>query len=291
MGAMTNLSEGRAKAALATTATLWGTVGLFVRFLSVPSAFLALFRAVIAVVVVTALLACLGKRIDWRAVHANLPLLAGAGLALGANWLFLFEAYLHTSVAVATLCNYLGPVYVVALSPLVLGEKLSRRKAACVAAALVGMVFVSGVLGEGLASGRGGVGMFFGLASGLCYAFIVFLTKKLCGVGGIETTLAQLFFSGLLVAAYLAATGGWRGAWLDARSLAIIAVVGILHTGVAYVLYFSAVDVLPAQTVASLSYIDPVVAILLSWLVFAEPLTLLGWLGAALILGATFVAN
>lgn len=291
MSFMIRLGEGQAKAALITTGALWGTVGLFVRFLAVPSALLAFFRAAIALALIAVVLTAARQRPNWAAIRANLGLLAASGFAIGANWLFLFRAYVYTSVAVATLCNYLAPVYVVALSPLVLGEKLNVRKGACVLAALVGMVFVSGVLTEGMPTGREGLGVFFGLASGALYAVAVFLNKKMRDIGGIDMTLGQLFFAGLLVAGYLVATGEYNGVVLDARSLVIIAVVGIFHTGLAYVLYFTALERLPAQTVAAFSYIDPAVAIVLSWLVFSEPLSLLGWIGAALILGATFLAD
>lgn len=288
---MVRLAEGQAKAALVGVGAVWGTVGIFVRFIAVPAAMLALFRAFIGVAVIGLALFALRMRPNWAAIRANFALLAASGLAIGINWLLLFQAYLHTSVAVATLCNYLAPVYVVALSPLVLGESLSRRKAACVGAALAGMVLVSGVLTEGMPGGRDALGIGYGLASGVCYAFIIFLTKRMKGIGGVETTLVQLFFAGLLVAAFLGATGQWRGAELDLRSLAIIGLVGIVHTGLAYVLYFGALEALPAQTVAALSYLDPAVAILLSWLVFSEPLDALGVLGALLIFGATFVAS
>ena len=71
----------------------------------------------------------------------------------------------------------------------------------------------------------------------------------------------------------------------------MLLVVGIIHTGIAYVLYFGSVQKMPSQTVAVLSYIDPVGAILLAWLILGEGMSLAEIIGAILILGAALVSE
>ena len=285
------MTKEQGRLAFIAVGALWGTVGICVRFLSISSSFLAIFRAVIGLVFIVGALAVMRRAINWHTLKSNLALLAFSGVAIGLNWLFLFQAYLYTSVAVATLFNYLAPIYVVVLSPLVLGERLNRHKLLAVALALIGMVCVSGILTQGLPSGRNAIGILCALASGFLYACAVFSNKKMKGITGVEMTIGQLFFAGAVVGIYLLARGQWTHISLDTRSILIILVVGIVHTGIAYLLYFSALEASPAQTAAGYSYIDPLVAIFVSWLIFSQPLDLLGWIGAALIALATIYAD
>jgi RarD protein len=204
--------------------------------------------------------------------------------------MLLFESYRFTTVATATLCYYLAPVFVVLLSPLVLKEKLSPVKGICAAVAVLGMVFVSGVFEGGLDVSRL-PGILFGVGAAAFYAGVVLLNKKMKPIAAMDCTVVQLAVAALVLLPYTLLVEDYATVALSPLGVGLLAAVGVVHTGIAYALYFGSVHKLPAQTVAIFSYIDPVVAILLSALFLQEPMTVWGWVGAILILGSTFVSE
>lgn len=262
---------------------LYGTVGTFLRFVALPSEMVAFFRGLIGAVFILLALLFRGKRPDGAAIRRNGRWLLLSGVCLGLNWLFLFAAYVETSVAVASLCNYLAPVLVIAAAPLLLRERLDKRKLPLILLALIGIVLVSGVLGGGGGSLKG---VLLGLAAAVCFAAIVLCNRRLRDISPMDRSLVQLALSAatLLPFVLVKSWGHWPAP--DLGSVLIVLLLGAVHTGFAYCLYFSGMGSLPVQTVALLGYLEPVVSVLCSAFFLAEPLTPLGWLGAALILGA-----
>lgn len=262
---------------------LYGTVGTFLRFVALPSEMVAFFRGLIGAVFILLALLVRGKRPDGAAIRRNGRWLLLSGVCLGLNWLFLFAAYVETSVAVASLCNYLAPVLVIAAAPLLLRERLDKRKLPLILLALIGIVLVSGVLGGGGGSLKG---VLLGLAAAVCFAAIVLCNRRLRDISPMDRSLVQLALSAatLLPFVLVKSWGHWPAP--DLGSVLIVLLLGAVHTGFAYCLYFSGMGSLPVQTVALLGYLEPVVSVLCSAFFLAEPLTPLGWLGAALILGA-----
>lgn len=270
---------------------IYGTIGLFVRYIPLPSSVIALARGVIGSLFLVLVLLLRRTWLSWSAIRAVLPRLCATGAMLGFNWILLFESYRYTTVATATLCYYMAPIILVALSPFVFKERMSLRKLLCVLAALLGMVFVSGVAKGGLPAAGELRGVFLALCAAVLYALIVISNKKLNGLSAYERTIMQLIISAIVLLPYDALTGAFTGLVLSPRTLLLLVTVGVVHTGVAYYLYFGAVEHLKSQTLAILSYIDPVVAVLLSALILHEPLGLLGALGAVLILGAALICE
>ena len=221
----------------------------------------------------------------------NLHWLLLSGVALGFNWILLFESYRYTSVAVGTLCYYLAPILVILVSPVVLKEKLTAKKVLCVAAALLGMVCLSGVLQTGMPQGAEMKGILFGLAAAVFYACIVMMNKQINGISGTEKTVLQLGISALVLLPYCLLTVDGTAVSFDGKTVLLLAVVAIVHTGLAYALYFDALGKIPGQTAAILSYIDPVVAVLASVLLLREPMLPAEAAGAVLILGAAVVSE
>lgn len=267
---------------------IFGTIGLFVRYIPLPSAVIAMVRGFVGAIFLFAIIKIKKQSFDKAAIKANLLKLCISGVLLGFNWILLFEAYRYTTVATATLCYYLAPVIVILVSPLVLKESLTWKKLLCVFAALVGMVFVSGVLDAGFSGGKEYTGILFGLGAACVYACIVITNKKIHDISAYDTTIMQLAIAGILLIPYVLLTQDISALELTGKAAALLAVVAILHTGVAYALYFGSMQKLRGQTVAILSYIDPIVAILLSALILKEPLGINGAIGAVLVLGATF---
>lgn len=270
---------------------IFGTIGIFVRHVPLPSSVIALVRGVIGTAFLLAF-SCLRKTpLDSGAIRSNLGMLVLSGAFIGFNWILLFEAYRYTTVATATLCYYLAPVFVIMVSPVLFKERLSLRKGICVAVALLGMVFVSGVLETGVSGSGELVGILFGVGAAVLYASVVLMNKKLTEVPGFERTIVQLGAAALALLPYVLVTEWGTDMEWSGPVLPLVLVMGIVHTGIAYVLYFSGIKDLPAQTSALLSYIDPVSAIILSAVFLREGLTVSGLVGAVLVLGSTVLSE
>lgn len=265
---------------------IFGTIGLFRRLLPLSSGFLAFSRG-IAGGLFLLLFMKLGKQDPGERMPARARiLLAVSGAVMGINWILLFEAYTHTTVAVATLCYYMQPTIVMLLSPLLFREKLTLRKAVCAAAAVAGMVLVSGVTGGGSPGAGNFKGILLGLCAALCYSAVVILNKKIPGVDLYRKTTLQLFSAGLVMVPYLFLTSGFPAGGFSLSTACILFIVCFVHTGIAYLLYFGSMDGLKVQSVALLSYIDPVSALLFAALFLREPMSLQGIIGAVLIIGS-----
>lgn len=270
---------------------VFGTIGIFVHYLPLPSAFIAMVRGFTGAIFLLLLMAAKKQKPDRIAIKNNLLVLLLSGTALGINWILLFEAYKYTTVATATLCYYFAPIFVIIVSPFLLKEKLTARKLICVVVALAGMVLVSGVLNTGFGGGSEYVGILFGTGAACFYASIIILNKKLHDIEAYDRTVMQLGTAGVVLLPYVLLTQHVEASDFTLTVIILLAVVGIIHTGITYALYFAGMKDLPAQTAAIFSYIDPIVAILLSALFLKEPLGINGAIGAVLVLGATFISE
>ena len=263
-----------------------GSIGIFVHFIAMPSAVVAAARAIIGTLFL--LLTIISKRtaIQWKFVKQNAIYLIISGAAIGFNWIFLFEAYQYTTVAVATLCYYMAPAFVILLAPIVLKEKLTPLNILCTLFALLGAVLISGVLGG---SGANLTGVFYGLLAAVLYASIMILNKKMKGLSGLELTFFQLTVATCVMLPYVLITEDLVNLLWTPQSMSLLLIVGIIHTGLVYQLFFSAMNQLPAQTSSLLSYIDPIAAIFLSAWLLQEKLSPIQVMGTVLILGSALV--
>jgi len=270
---------------------IFGSIGLFRKFIDLPSSIIALARALIGTVSLLIPLLAKRKEQDLSAVWKNALLLLLSGAALGFNWIFLFEAYCYTTVATATLCYYMAPIFMILLSPFLFKEKMTAKKAICVAIALIGIVLVSGVFETGI-SGAGELkGIGFGLAAAVLYTTVVVLNKKISGISSLLRTVIQLGISGAILLPYTLMTENRFDLIVDSGGIIMLIIIGIVHTGIAYALYFGSIKKLPTHTVALYSYIDPVLAIILSALFLHEPMSVAGILGSVMILGAALASE
>lgn len=269
---------------------IFGTIGIFRRHIPLPSAFLAFSRGILGGLFLMAFLKLKRRKPEERLPVRTALWLAVSGAVMGVNWILLFEAYNYTTVAVATLCYYMQPTIVVLLSPVLFKERLTLRKGACAAVAVIGMVLVSGVIGGGPQAGDPR-GVLFGLGAAVCYAVVVIMNKKITGVEAFQKTKVQLMSAGIVMIPYLLLTGGFSVDGVSALTVILLLAVGIVHTGVAYVLYFGSLEGLKAQSAAIFSYIDPVAALFFSALFLREPLSLPGIAGAVMIIGSAVVSE
>ena len=253
----------REKASVILSMVIFGTIGIFVEYIDLPSGVIASFRGITGAIVILAVMLLSGKKIDFKSVKKKIKVLVASGVAIGFNWILLFEAYKFTGIPVATVCYYTAPVIVVVASSFVFKKKLKAKQIICVLLAMVGVGAVSGVLGEGATDMKG---VLCGLGAALLYASVMIMNKFMGDVPSYERTVVQLFVAGVVVLPYAILSAGEIK--VNVQSALLLVVVGVVHTGVAYLLYFGAMKKLESSTVAILSYIDPASAIILSSLVF-----------------------
>lgn len=271
---------------------IFGTIGILRRYLPVPSGFLAMLRGLLGTLSLLLLVRLRGERLDRGAIRANLWRLCISGALIGVNWILMFEAYRYTTVAVATLCYYMAPIFTLLGAPFVLHERLTPRKSVCVFAALLGMALVSGVARSGFSVGAAEWrGVAYALAAAVIYAAVVLINKRIHDVGGYDKTIVQIGVAGAVLIPYVALTENLSTIAFTFRIIVLLLVAGIVHTGCAYALYFGSMDALPAHTLALLSYLDPVIAVALSALLLREPISTAEVIGALLILGAAIIAE
>lgn len=271
---------------------IFGTIGIFRKYVPLSSALLACCRGILGALFLLLLAALRKKHGLFSGIgRKHLLLLLLSGGMIGLNWILLFEAYRYTTVSTATLCYYMQPTIVALLSPLVFRERLTVKKVICILAALVGMALISGIPESGLPGPQEAKGILLGLGAAVLYAGVVMLNKKLPGMDAYAKTILQLGAAAVAVLPYVLATEDLSVLQLTQVMLFMLLIMGILHTGIAYALYFASMDGLKAQTIALVSYLDPISALVLAALILHEPMTQAGVLGAVLILGAALIGE
>lgn len=271
---------------------IFGTIAIFVRNIELTSKEIAALRGVIGSIFLLGVMLFSKEKTSFSAIKKNLPILVLSGLGVGANWIFLFEAYKYTTVSIATLSYYCAPIFVTIMAPIILKEKISLIKFLCVCTAMIGMLCIVGTnkgsIGEGY---NHFLGIIYGLTAAVGYASVILMNKFIKGLKGVETTVTQLVFASILLLPYVMITSGFDFSKMTGISWGYMIFLGIVHTGFAYALYFSSLKELKGQTIAVLSYIDPITAVLISALFLGEQLTIFQIIGGILILGSTFISE
>ncbi len=264
---------------------IFGTISVFVRKIPVSSGELALYRAVLATVLIAVYLLITKQKINFSEIKKEVPLLLISGIAVGINWILLFEAYKHTTVSVATLSYYFAPVIVTIVCPILFKEKLTGKQIICFVMSTAGLVLIT-VTGN-MSGNNDLIGILFGLGAAFFYATAVLLNKFIRKVEGIHRTFLQFLSAVVVLLPYVLLTSGITLKNLDVTGWANLLIVGFFHTGITYCMYFSSLKELPGQKAAILSYIDPLVAVMISVTVLGEAITLQQIAGGILIIGFT----
>jgi len=279
----------------------FGTIGLFRKNIEMTSGLLAFCRGILGCVFIVFFIYVFKKRkLSKEAIKHNLVKLIISGGLIGINWVFLFEAYNYTSVATATLCYYMAPVFMMIGTALFFKEKLGLKKIICILLSITGMVLVSGVTDEGFSGISGLKGILYGLAAAVLYAGVILLNNRMDSIDALDKTSVQLVTAAIVILPYVLASTQWGDVSFSIRSAILLIIVCIVHTGICYTLCFGAMAKVSAQTYAVLSYIDPVVALVLSQglatllpslLPGEKPLSLSGIIGGLLILGSAVISE
>ncbi len=270
---------------LITSMTVFGTLGIFVRNIPVSSGELALYRAILAALLIAVFLLVTKQKIPFANIKREVPLLLASGVAMGINWILLFEAYKYTTVSVATLSYYFAPVIVTVVCPILFKERLTGKQIVCFVMSTLGLVLITGI-GD-IGGGSDFLGILFGLGAAVFYATVILLNKFIKNVEGIHRTFLQFLSAIVILIPYVIMTSGVTLGNLNGLGWANLLIVGLIHTGVTYCMYFSSLKELPGQKAAILSYIDPLVAVLISVTILGESMTVWQVIGGILILGFT----
>ena len=267
---------------------VFGTIGLFVKYIPLGSGEIALYRAILAIILLGIFLLITKQKIDIKTIKKDLLLLLISGMAMGINWILLFEAYNYTSVSVATLSYYFAPVLVMVVSPILFKEKLSTLQIICFVGSTIGLVLLTGISDlNGNSSNLKGI--IFGILAAIFYATVIILNKFIKGVSGVSRTFLQFIASIVILLPYVLLTSGINVLNLEGVSWIYLLIIGIIHTGICYCMYFSSVKELKGQEVAIFSYIDPFVAVIVSLVFLNESMNVYQIIGGILILGFCIV--
>lgn len=260
---------------------IFGTMSLLVKNIPLPSREIALYRGLIAFVVLFLIILLTGRFKHLQQMKQHLGKLFIAGGAMGFNWILLFEAYRHTTVALSTLSYYFAPTLMVIGSGLILKEKLTPKQILCFLGSTGGIILIIGVTGGG---SNDMAGILYGLGAACLYTTVIMFNKTMGNVDGILRTWILFAAAILVLTPYVYFTGGFHFSQLSGMGLGSLLTLGIFHTGIIYFLYFTSIVHLKGQQVAILSYIDPLVAILISVFILGEAITPVQLAGGMMIL-------
>lgn len=265
---------------------IFGTIGIFVRYISLSSGEIALFRALIASIIIMIYKFIKEKKISFGELKRDILFLFLSGVAIGFNWILLFEAYKYTTVSIATLSYYFAPVIVMVVCPILFKERITIKQIMYFIMATIGLIMVINVKSIDKSNN---IGIAFGLGAAVLYAAVIILNKFIKNVTGIDRTLIQFIAAIIVLLPYILGTTGINIGSLKPNSIISLLILGIIHTGFAYCLYFSSLKDLEGQEAAILSYIDPLVAIIISVTILGEEITLLQIIGGLIILSFTLL--
>lgn len=269
---------------------IWGSIGIFVRYIDFTSSQIAISRAIVGSVFLIVFSIVSKENLSTEKIKSNFLVLICCGVCLGFNWIFLFQAYHFTTISTATICYYLAPIIVMFLSPFLLKEKLTFIKVLCIVAAMIGMLCIIGIDKNSIGSNNT-LGILYGLSAACFYAGVVILNKFLKDISGRDSSIVQLSVAAIFLLPYVIFTEKINLVGVSSRSIILLLIVGIVHTGIAYLVYFTVIQKLESQTVAIYSYIDPISAITMSSIILNENMSLLQIAGGILILGSTFISE
>ena len=249
---------------------IFGTIGIFVRYIDLSSSETALLRGLIGSLFLLIITIISQRKISWTNIKKNIPILLLSSFSLAFNWIFLFQAYKHTTIANASLSYYFAPVFVIVMSPVILKEKISLEKLVCIAIGVFGMFLIMQNNKNGDVEYNHLLGIFYGIIAAIFYAALMLTNKFIKNMNGLETTLLQLPLATIVLIPYVFITDGFNLFRGTAFSIVCIIILGVIHTGLGFYLFFYGMKGLKAQSIAVLSYIDPLTSLFTSFVVFNE---------------------
>ncbi len=266
---------------------IWGSLGVFTRSIPLPALSLAFLRAFIALPVLFAVMKMKkADKVKWKLL---IPYII-SGALLGFGWLALFYGFQHTSISSAVIIYNMCPVYVMIIAPLVLKETISRIQIAVIVISFLGLFLI---VGHNLSEGYGYMGMALSAVSGVFYAIIVLINRSIkVRVDNQTATFVQILTAMIVLLPFVLIDGNiFTVVRLDAMAITYTVLLGVLHTGVAYTLFFSVYTHMKSVEIVSYSYLEPLFGIIFSVIFLGETLTFSQIAGGILILGSTYAGE
>ena len=275
-----------------TSMLIFGSIGVFVKYINLSSSEIAFLRAVIGSIFLATVGYIIKQKPSFKQIRQNLLLLIISGTAIGFNWILLFQAFRYTTISNATLSYYFAPVFVIILSPIILKEKLNTRKIIGITLSMLGLFLILNLNGFSIGDSYNHLkGIALGLSAAVLYASVILLNKFIRNLSGFETTLIQLSLAALILFPYLIVQGSFSLGYITIKQWILVFILGVVHTGIAYFLYFTSIKELKGQSVAIISYIDPISAVFFSIIFLGEAVSLTQIVGGVLILGSTYFSE
>lgn len=271
---------------------IWGTVGIFIKKIPLNAIEIAFYRSIVGAVFIIIL--SLIKKEKWNIedLKTDLKVLIASGIALGTGWVLLFQGYKNTTISIATLSYYIAPIFIVVLSIIVLKEKITTKKIICIILAIIGLLLVLDIKNlANIEDNNHILGILYSVLAAVFYAIVVILNKFIKRLSGFKITIVQLLVSTIILIPLTIFNSTRSLISMDFLSLGLLLFVGIIHTGIAYLLYFSSVKEIEGQSIAILSYMDPIFALIISGLFLGEKMTIIQLLGGILILGSAYISE
>ncbi len=269
-------------------AMLWGSIAVFIDGIPISSTQVAFYRTVLGSLSLIMIYLFSKNKMDIKAVKKNILKLVLAGGCIGANWIALFEGYRLASVSVVTVVYYLSPIIVMAVSPYLFKEKLTFEKVLGMSTAFLGLIAVSFSAGVGEVSVSGIISAFIGA---ILYAIACILNKTINGISGFNVAMIELVMGAVLVFIYTFMINGETLNYPGDRYMINLIIIGVVHTGVAYGVYMSAIQKVSMQTIAILSFAEPIFAIIFSAVILKEVMTFWQIIGAVCVIGGAMFAE
>ena len=269
---------------------IFGTIGIIVKFIPLDASEIAFYRSILALLVISLYFIIKKEKIKFNEKKSTLILLLLSGIGIGLNWIFLFESYDYTSLSISTVCNYFAPIIVMVLSPIILKEKISLKQVICLIIAVVGLILIVGAF-EFKKDSNNLIGIILSLLAACLYAVVILINKKINFVDSIQRTFFQFLSLAIILLPYTLFTTGFNIFKLSVTNLLWLLLLGVVHTGIAYCMYFTSIKDMSGQKISILSFIDPVTSIMLAFFIFNDQLTGFQLVGALLILFATIFSE
>ncbi len=265
---------------------LYGTLGFFLAFIDVNSEFVVFCRGTFGCLFILVLLFMKKQKLDIEAIKKNFKYLVISGISLGINEIFLFIGYKY-AVSLASLGNYTAPISIIVLSAILYKDKLSIKQIMCILASFIGVVCLTGVFTGNNSDIRG---LIFGLCGSIGFVFLVFMNKKLKDIGPYDKTIVQLMFSSLTTVPLILINKSYLISY-DIKTVSVLLMLGIIHTGFAYILYFDSINTLSPIKIAVIGYVEPVMSVLIGALFLKESMDIYAIIGAILIIGSAITSE
>ncbi len=223
------------------------------------------------------------RRLGELRLHGSQLLVAlAAGALMIANWALFFGAITRTSIGVATVVFHVQPLWVMALGALWWRETASKAQAGAALVALLGLALATGLFDDAAAGAAPTASYLMGLVmclgGSLSYAGVTLIARMARSVSSFALAWWQCMV-GVVVLAWWPLLHGWPQAW---PAWAWLAGLGVIHTGLAYVVLYAGMARLSTSRIALLQYIYPAAAVLIDWLVYSRALSLTQMAGVAL---------